>query len=124
MTYSWLIQKLVTRTETRSDSAELSDAVVIVHWKRIGVNGDGDSATINGYTTLSTGEVAVVISENKTRRLRPNILIVLNQDKKPVANSVILNLSAVSANKEETPTEIVKSLEPGAYGINPEELYF
>lgn len=58
MTYSWLIQKLVTRTETSSDSAELSDAVVIVHWKRIGVNSDGDSATINGYTTLSTGEVA------------------------------------------------------------------
>ncbi|MDF1643358.1 MAG: HD-GYP domain-containing protein [Pseudomonadales bacterium] len=73
---------------------------------------------------LSTGEVAVVISENKTRRLRPNILIVLNQDKKPVANSAILNLSTVSTNKEETPLEIVKSLEPGAYEINPEELYF
>lgn len=58
MNYSWLIQKLVTRTEQSSDSAELSDAVVQVHWKRIGINDDGDSASINGYTTLSTAEVA------------------------------------------------------------------
>ena len=73
---------------------------------------------------LSTGEVAVVISENKMRRLKPNVLIVLNQDKKPVTNSAILNLMTVSENEEGIPIEIVKSLEPGVYGINPEDLYF
>ena len=58
MNYSWAIQNLVTRNETNSDSAELTDAVVVVHWKRIGINDDGDTASINGYTTLDASSTA------------------------------------------------------------------
>ena len=41
---------------------------------------------------LSSGEVAVVVSENKMRRLRPKILKLLDANKKPMSNSAIINL--------------------------------
>ena len=73
---------------------------------------------------LSTGEVAVVVSENKMRRLRPKILKLLDSDKKPIRNSAIINLMDVTHDADDNSIEITQSLEPGAYGINPEAIYF
>ena len=73
---------------------------------------------------LSTGEVAVVVSENKIRRLRPKILKLLDSEKKPIADSSIINLMDTTVDEEGNPIDIVQSLEPGAYGISPEDIYF
>lgn len=73
---------------------------------------------------LSTGEVAVVVSENKMRRLRPKILKLLDSDKKPIRNSAIINLMSVTHDEDGHSIEVIQSLEPGAYGINPEAIYF
>lgn len=73
---------------------------------------------------LSTGEVAVVVSENKMRRLRPKILKLLDSDKKPIRNSTIINLMSSTHDEDGNSIDIVQSLEPGSYGINPEAIYF
>ncbi|MCP3673514.1 MAG: HD-GYP domain-containing protein, partial [Gammaproteobacteria bacterium] len=41
---------------------------------------------------LSTGEVAVVISESRTRRLRPKVMILLNADKSEREDFIICNM--------------------------------
>lgn len=58
MTYSWQIKQLVTRTTTSADGVELLDSVVTIHWNRVGLKDDGDTAHINGYTTLDTSNTA------------------------------------------------------------------
>ena len=73
---------------------------------------------------LSSGEVAVVVSENKMRRLRPKILKLLDGNKKPISNSAIINLMDTTVDDEGNSIEIIQSLEPGSYGINPEDIYF
>lgn len=73
---------------------------------------------------LSTGQIAIVVAENKTRRLRPKILMLLDANKKPIRNSSITDLMAPRKNEYEAPVLITKSLEPGAYGISPEEIFF
>lgn len=71
---------------------------------------------------LSSGEVAIVIAENKLRRLRPKIIKLLDKDKNRIKNSAIVNLAVVAEGGE--PLHIVQSLEPGAYGVNSDEIYF
>lgn len=67
---------------------------------------------------LSTKEIAVVTAEVKENRLRPNILILLDQDKNPLPQIKAVNLSEMQKNNEGKSLNISKSLEPGAFGID------
>lgn len=58
MNYSWEIVKFETRDQTNAEGATLSGAVVKIKWKRSGVDADGNTATVLGYTTLSAESVA------------------------------------------------------------------
>jgi hypothetical protein len=57
MTYTWQVINLITRTETSSDGVSLPEAVVNVHWRRSGVDGDGNTASINGYAPLDASSI-------------------------------------------------------------------
>lgn len=72
---------------------------------------------------LNTGEVGVVLQQNKISRLKPRIMILLNRKKEFNNYFPIVNLLTAGHGKNEKPLEIVKTLEPGAYGINPAEFY-
>jgi HD-GYP domain-containing protein (c-di-GMP phosphodiesterase class II) len=67
---------------------------------------------------LSTGEVAVVIAEYRARRLRPQVMVVLDADKKPLDNICMIDLSETTHTLEGEPLEIVDSLSPDDYGID------
>lgn len=58
MTYSWTIIKFETRNQTNSLGESLDNAVVTVKWKRDGVDGEGNTASVLGYTVLSAESVA------------------------------------------------------------------
>ena len=73
---------------------------------------------------LTSGEVAVVVSENKMRRLRPRILKLLDHDKNPIKTSAIIDLATVTHDDTGNSINIAQSLEPGSFGINPEAIYF
>jgi putative nucleotidyltransferase with HDIG domain len=71
---------------------------------------------------LTSGEVGIVVKENAGKRLRPQVLIILNADKQQLEDFTEMDLAATTeaGNK---PIEIAKTLEPGAFGLDPETLY-
>lgn len=72
---------------------------------------------------LSTGEVGIVIAENRERRLRPKILLLLDAQKRPFKENRTLNLRDVEHNENGESLDIIGSLEPGAYGISTDTIY-
>lgn len=73
---------------------------------------------------LNTGEVAIVMAQNRARSLRPRITVLTGPDKQvdPNFRTVDLMVQAEGSDAEQT-IYIVRTLEPGAYGLDPSELY-
>ncbi|MGH8250866.1 MAG: HD-GYP domain-containing protein [Steroidobacteraceae bacterium] len=73
---------------------------------------------------LNTGEVAVVTAQSRIRRLRPEVMIILDKDKRPLAEYRVLDLNQVSATADDQQSLWIESgLEPGAHGVDPAEYY-
>ncbi|MHB8424177.1 MAG: HD-GYP domain-containing protein [Gammaproteobacteria bacterium] len=72
---------------------------------------------------LSNGAVAVVIAQNDARRLKPRIMIILDEKKKRLPHFQTVDLLFDTHLKGMDKLWIEKCLEPGAYGIDPQELY-
>lgn len=71
---------------------------------------------------LSNGEVGVVYSEYRSRRLRPKIMQLLDSDKHPLPTVKIIDLLTTTHDSNGEKLEIVASLEPNAYGLDLESL--
>ena len=71
---------------------------------------------------LNTGEVAIVVSQSTTRRLKPEIVIVLDDSKERLDAPKIVNLDDqhIAAEGERW---IARELLPGTYGISSEEFF-
>ncbi|HET6725620.1 MAG TPA: HD domain-containing phosphohydrolase [Gammaproteobacteria bacterium] len=72
---------------------------------------------------LNSGEVGVVIAQNRTRRLQPKIMIIMNKAKERLESFESIDLLMQSEHRSGEELRIVSSLESGAYGIDPAELY-
>jgi HD-GYP domain-containing protein (c-di-GMP phosphodiesterase class II) len=74
---------------------------------------------------LNTGEVGVVIAQNRFRRLRPEVMLVLDAQKKVREEFTSLNLltSGEGTSTTEPSLWITRGLEHGAYGIDPKEYF-
>ncbi|MGH8361798.1 MAG: HD-GYP domain-containing protein [Gammaproteobacteria bacterium] len=72
---------------------------------------------------LNNGAVAVVLAQNDARRLKPRVMLVLDENKQRLPQFTTLDLMFDSHLKGADNLWIEKGLEPGAYGIDPEELY-
>ena len=71
---------------------------------------------------LSSGEVGIVVKENPGKRLRPQVLVILDSNKKQLEDFNEIDL-ANFIGEDRKVVEILKTLEPGAYGLDPEALY-
>ena len=58
MNYSWQVVKLSTRDVTNAEGVLLSDAVVEIKWRRIGVDADGQTSKVVGHTDLYADSVS------------------------------------------------------------------
>ncbi len=67
---------------------------------------------------LSSGEVAVVVAEYRTRRLRPQVMVLLDENKQPLTNIKTIDLISETTTADGRKLDIVSSLEPDAYGID------
>ena len=74
---------------------------------------------IGSIVELSTGNIGVVITANRQRRLRPRVALVLSPEKKPLAPVSILDLMTVTHDGSGRPVEIKNMLPSGTFGINP-----
>ena len=73
---------------------------------------------------LNTGEVGMVIAQNRVRRLRPKIILLLDRDKRPLATfpTVDLRNQLADASGHQS-LWIERGLAPGDYGLDPTEYY-
>jgi len=78
---------------------------------------------VGSLVELNSGEVAVVIQQNKVRRLQPSVFVVLAADKSVERYPRILDLLMQTPTPAGEPYRILRSLPPDAYGIDPRELY-
>lgn len=72
---------------------------------------------------LSTGEVGVVTAVHSLKRLRPRLMLLLDRDKRPLAQFRPLDLSVVEHADDGEPLMVRTGLPIGAYGIDPKELF-
>ena len=73
---------------------------------------------------LSTGEVGVILEQNRVRRLRPKVLVLLGTDKKPMKKSKKLDLRKLPADRgSRGAVWLERGLEMGAYGIDAAEYF-
>mgnify|MGYP000858977188 CR=1 FL=1 len=78
---------------------------------------------VGSLVELSSGEVAVVISHNRVRRLKPRVLLLTGPDKTPLGRPVSLDLLYAPAGANNAELTIAQALPTGAYGIDPQEYY-
>ncbi len=71
---------------------------------------------------LNTGEVAIVVTQNATRRLKPEVVVVLNIEKERLDTPRVVDLANqnIAAEGERW---ITKELLAGTYGISGEEFF-
>jgi HD-GYP domain-containing protein (c-di-GMP phosphodiesterase class II) len=71
---------------------------------------------------LNTGEVAIVVSQSNTRRLKPEIIVVLDAEKGRLESPLIVDLAEqnIAAEGERW---IAKELLAGTHGISSEEFF-
>jgi len=72
---------------------------------------------------LNNGAVGVVIAQNETRRLRPRIMLLLDENKRRLPHFDTVDLLRDEPWYHTEQFWIEKHLPPGSYGIDPQELY-
>jgi putative nucleotidyltransferase with HDIG domain len=73
---------------------------------------------IGSVVELNSGEIGVVVTMNRLRRLKPRVALVLQADYFPVPGATTVDLMTYNT-RDGRPCEIERVLESGAYGINP-----
>jgi HD-GYP domain-containing protein (c-di-GMP phosphodiesterase class II) len=72
---------------------------------------------------LSTGEVGIVIGQNRHRRLRPKVMLVLDCEKKPLHVNPVRDLLSETTAEDGSELTVLTTLSPGAYGISPQDYF-
>lgn len=72
---------------------------------------------------LSNAQVGVIVAQHRVWRLRPKIMLLLDANKHPLASFDTIDLYNVTNDDAGNPLDIVRSVEPGLYGIDPEQFY-
>ena len=72
---------------------------------------------------LNTGEVGIVLAQNRVRRLRPKVMLVLDKDKIAYGFNPTLDLIEDPLDDAGQLIEIRHPLAPGTYGINASDFY-
>ncbi len=67
---------------------------------------------------LTSGEIAIVVAESRSRRLRPQLMVLLGGDKKPLDEIKFIDLMKITHADDGKQLDIINSLKPNAYGID------
>jgi HD-GYP domain-containing protein (c-di-GMP phosphodiesterase class II) len=78
---------------------------------------------IGTLVELSSGEVGVITAVHSLKRLRPSVMVLLDQDKMPLPKFRTLDLSLDEFDAEGHLVSVKGGLPAGAYNIDPQELF-
>lgn len=76
---------------------------------------------VGSLVELSTGEAAVVIAQNRVRRLEPRVVVLTDPYKMPLDAPEERDL--LKRDKGEAPIKITRGLPTGSFGLNLEDYY-
>ena len=68
---------------------------------------------------MSSGEVGMIMSQNRVQRFKPKIMMLLDENKKAYDVSKIVDLTIEATDASGLDLTIISGLQPGAYGIDP-----
>lgn len=71
---------------------------------------------------MKSGEVGIVVSQNPARHIKPNVMLLLDKDKNDLGDYPVVDLMTGPSGGEAS-YEILRGLDPGAYGIVFGDLY-
>lgn len=72
---------------------------------------------------MSNGQVGIVLSQNATRRMRPKVMLLLDEEKEHLKEYIEIDLSEKFEDSSGEPLNIYRGLDPGEYSIDPAEYY-
>ena len=72
---------------------------------------------------MTNGQVGIVLEQNLTQRMRPKIMLILDEDKVNLKEYKIADLSEQFEDASNLPLNIHRGLDPGIYDIDPTEYY-
>jgi HD-GYP domain-containing protein (c-di-GMP phosphodiesterase class II) len=72
---------------------------------------------------LSTGEVGVVVGVHSLKRLRPNVMLLLDREKAPLRSFRTIDLGEQEVDEKGQPLSVKGGLPAGAFNINVKELF-
>ena len=78
---------------------------------------------VGSLVELNTGEVAVVIAQNLTRRLLPRVMVIRDAQGNPLIPHKLLDLAREPRAKKDEPYRILGTLEQGAVPFEADELF-
>ncbi|MEM8981928.1 MAG: HD-GYP domain-containing protein [Pseudomonadota bacterium] len=79
---------------------------------------------VGSLVELNTGEVGIVVAQNRIRRLRPKIMLILDRNKKRLEAQDMLDLrQQLTIGDSSTSLWIERGLTAGEYGIDPSDYY-
>jgi HD-GYP domain-containing protein (c-di-GMP phosphodiesterase class II) len=72
---------------------------------------------------MTNGEVGIVLEQNVTQRMRPKIMLLLDEEKQHLIEYKTIDLAKKYEDSSGYPLNIYRGLDPGEYGIDPTEYY-
>jgi HD-GYP domain-containing protein (c-di-GMP phosphodiesterase class II) len=74
---------------------------------------------------LNTGEIAIVVGQHQDHRLRPKIMMMLDDSKRPLGDNKIVDLTKVPSDETRRGARwIVQGHESGAFNLDPEAFFY
>jgi hypothetical protein len=71
---------------------------------------------------MSNGEIAIVVEENKKKRLKPKVILLLDEDKKPRPERMV-DLSKIDLDASGREYKITKIVKADDFGIDLNKYY-
>lgn len=78
---------------------------------------------VGSFVELSTGEAAIIVAHNRTRRLEPKVLILTWPDKQALPEPIARDLSQRTRAGDGKVIRIVRGLAAGSYGLKIRDYY-
>ena len=72
---------------------------------------------------MTNGEVGIVLAQNATQRMRPKVMLLLDEEKNHLSEYKTIDLTKEYEDSTNYPLNIYRGLDPGSYGIDPTEYY-
>jgi predicted SpoU family rRNA methylase len=73
---------------------------------------------------LNSGEIGIVVEQNRIRRLRPKVMVVLGPDKAPLPEFRTVDLRKCPSDQNDAGAcWIVRGHETGAFGLDPKNYF-